>query len=38
LENCRVHFTRVAEQFLAQNHISRIPQPAYSPGLASSDF
>jgi histone-lysine N-methyltransferase SETMAR len=38
LDNYRVHFSRVAEQFIAQNHISRIPQPAYSPDLAPSDF
>jgi hypothetical protein len=25
LDNCRVHFSRVAEQFIAQNHISRVP-------------
>jgi hypothetical protein len=25
LDNCRVHFLRVAEQFVAQNHISRVP-------------
>jgi histone-lysine N-methyltransferase SETMAR len=38
LDNCRVHFSRVAEQFVAQNHISRVPQPAYTPDLAPSDF
>jgi hypothetical protein len=35
LDHCRVHFSRVIEQFIAQNHISRVPQPAYSPDLAS---
>jgi histone-lysine N-methyltransferase SETMAR len=38
LDNCRVHFSRVAEQFIAQDHISRVPQPGYSPDLAPSDF
>jgi hypothetical protein len=38
LNNCRVHFSRAAEQFIAQNHISRVPQLAYSPDLARSDF
>jgi hypothetical protein len=38
LVNCRVHFSRAAEQFIAQNHISRVPQPAYRPDLAPSDF
>jgi transposase len=38
LDNCRVDFSRVAEQFIAQNHISRVRQPAYSPDLAPSDF
>jgi hypothetical protein len=38
LNNCRFHFSRVAEQFIAQNHILRVPQPAYSPDLVPSDF
>jgi histone-lysine N-methyltransferase SETMAR len=38
LDHCRVHFSRVTEQFIAENHISRVPQPAYSPDLAPSDF
>jgi hypothetical protein len=38
LDDCRVHFSRVAERFFAQNHISRPPQPAFSPILAPSDF
>jgi hypothetical protein len=38
LDNCRVNFSRVAEQFITQNHISRVPQRAYSPDLAPSDF
>jgi histone-lysine N-methyltransferase SETMAR len=38
LDNCCVHFSRVPEQFIAQDHISRVPQPAYSPELAPSDF
>jgi histone-lysine N-methyltransferase SETMAR len=38
LDNCRIHFSKVTEQFVGQNHISRVPQPAYSPDLAPSDF
>jgi hypothetical protein len=38
LDNCRVHFSRAAEQFIAQNHISSVPQPVYIPDLAPSDF
>jgi histone-lysine N-methyltransferase SETMAR len=38
LDHCRVHFSRVPEQCIAENHISRVPQPAYSPDLAASDF
>jgi histone-lysine N-methyltransferase SETMAR len=38
LDNCRVHFSKVTEQFVSQNHISRVAQPAYSPDLAPSDF
>jgi hypothetical protein len=38
LDNCRVHFLRVAEQFIPQNHIFCVPQPATSPDLAPVDF
>jgi hypothetical protein len=38
LDNCHVHFSKVTEKFIAENHISRIPQPGYSPDLALSDF
>jgi transposase len=38
LDNCRVRFSKVTEQFIAQNHISRVLQPAYSSDLAPSDF
>jgi hypothetical protein len=38
LDNYRVHFPRVAEQFIAEKHISRVPQPVCSPDLALSDF
>jgi hypothetical protein len=38
LDHCRVHFSRVIEQFIAQNHISRVPQPVYNLDLAPSDF
>jgi histone-lysine N-methyltransferase SETMAR len=38
LDNRRVHFSRVTEHLITLNHISRVPQPAYSPDLAPSDF
>jgi histone-lysine N-methyltransferase SETMAR len=38
LDNCRVHFSKVAEQFLEANDILRILHPPYSPDLARSDF
>jgi histone-lysine N-methyltransferase SETMAR len=38
LDDCRVDFSRVTEQFIAENQISRVPQPGYSPDLAPSDF
>jgi hypothetical protein len=38
LYTCRVHFSKVTEQCIAQNHILRVPQPSYSPDLARSDF
>jgi histone-lysine N-methyltransferase SETMAR len=38
LDNCRVHFSEAAEQFITENHIGRVPHPPYSPDLAPSDF
>jgi histone-lysine N-methyltransferase SETMAR len=38
LDNCLVHFSKVAERFLEVNDILRIPHPPYSPDLAPSDF
>jgi hypothetical protein len=38
LDNCRVHFSEVAEQFVAANEILRIPHLPYIPDLAPSDF
>jgi hypothetical protein len=38
VDNCRVHFSKITEQSIAQNHIFRVPQPCYSPNLALSDF
>jgi histone-lysine N-methyltransferase SETMAR len=38
LDNCRVHFSKVAEQFLEANDIVRILHPPYSQDLAPSDF
>jgi hypothetical protein len=38
LDNCRVHFSKVAEQFFEANDILRILHPPYSPDFAPSDF
>jgi transposase len=38
LDNCRVHFSKPAEQFITENHIGRVPQPPYGLDLAPSDF
>jgi transposase len=38
LDNCRVHFLKVIEQFMTENQIGRVPHPPYSPDLALSDF
>jgi hypothetical protein len=38
LDICRVHFSKVAEQFLEANDILRILYPPYSPDLAPPDF
>jgi histone-lysine N-methyltransferase SETMAR len=38
LDNSRVHFSKVAEQFLEANDILRILHPPYSPDLVPSDF
>jgi histone-lysine N-methyltransferase SETMAR len=38
LDNCRVHFSKVVEQFLEANDVLRILHPPYSPDLAPSDF
>jgi hypothetical protein len=38
VNNCRVHFSKITEQCIAQNHISHIPQLSYSPSLVPSDF
>jgi hypothetical protein len=38
LDNCRVHFSKVAEQFCEANEILRIPHPPYSQNLSPSDF
>jgi hypothetical protein len=37
-DNCRVHFSKVAEQFLEANDILRILHPPYSQKRAASDF
>jgi histone-lysine N-methyltransferase SETMAR len=38
LDNYRVLFSKVAEQFFGANDTLRIPHPPYSPDLAHSDF
>jgi hypothetical protein len=38
LDNCRVHFSKGAEQFFEANDIRCIPHPSYSQDLALSDF
>jgi transposase len=38
LDNCRVHFSNIIEQFITQNQILRVPHPSYSPDIASLDF
>jgi histone-lysine N-methyltransferase SETMAR len=38
LDNCRAHFSTVAELFCEANDILRISHPPYSPDLAPSDF
>jgi hypothetical protein len=38
LDNCRVHFSKVTEQFLIENQLLHVPHPPYSPHFAPSDF
>jgi hypothetical protein len=38
LDNCRVHFSNVTEQFITQNQIFRVPNPPYSHNITPSDF
>jgi hypothetical protein len=38
LDNCRVHFSNVSEQFITGNRIGGVPHPPYSPDLALSGF
>jgi hypothetical protein len=38
LDNCRVHFSKAAEQLITENHIGRVHHPSSSPDLAPSDF
>jgi hypothetical protein len=38
LDNCWVHFSKVAEQFVEANDILRILHPPYSQDLVTSDF
>jgi hypothetical protein len=38
LDNCRVYFSKMTEQFVEANDRLRIPHPRYSPDLAPSNF
>jgi hypothetical protein len=38
LDNCRVHRSKISENFFAQNYIIRVLHLLYIPDLASSDF
>jgi hypothetical protein len=38
LDNCRVHFSKVAEQFFIENQLLHDSNPPDSPDLAPSDF
>jgi hypothetical protein len=38
LDNCRVHFSKAAGQFITENHIGRMPHLLNSSDLAPSDF
>jgi transposase len=38
MDNCQIHFSKGAEQFLEANDILRIPHPLYSPDFSPSDF
>jgi hypothetical protein len=38
LDNCRIHFSKVIEQFITQNQILCVLNPPYNLDIASSDF
>jgi transposase InsO family protein len=38
LDNCSVHTGRASTEWLEEHGMRRMPQPPYSPDLASSDF
>jgi transposase len=38
LDNYRIHFSKVTEQFITQNQILSVSHPSYSPDIAPSDF
>jgi histone-lysine N-methyltransferase SETMAR len=38
LDNCRVHFSKVTEQFFIKNQLLHVPHPPCSPDLAPSNF
>jgi histone-lysine N-methyltransferase SETMAR len=37
LDNCRVHFSKVTEQFSIEDQLVHVSHPPYSPDLAPSD-
>jgi histone-lysine N-methyltransferase SETMAR len=38
LDNCRVHFPKVAEHFFIENQLPHVPHPPWNPDFAPSDF
>jgi transposase len=38
LDDCSVHRSRIAENFMEQNGMESMPLPPYSPDLAHPDF
>jgi hypothetical protein len=38
LDNCRVHFSKVTEQFFIENQLLHVPHSTYSPDLTPWDF
>jgi histone-lysine N-methyltransferase SETMAR len=38
LDKYRIHFSKITQQLMGENHILRVPNPPYSPDLAPSHF